>query len=137
MFLTLLPVLTATHFVPVVQKGMLCALTRPTLLTSAGSKAIYVIYIVRELPVMGPEMVTHPVKLEKKRMNKISYNLCCLFRRNVSVSSLRRSIYLINSPRKKQIIFLYYMAPRFSRAIVLKNTRPSKSLSRQIVFTEP
>ena len=65
MFLTVLPVLTVTHFVPVVQRGMFVTLTRPTPFTSAGSKATYVMYILRELPLMGPEMVTHPLKLAK------------------------------------------------------------------------
>lgn len=61
--LTWFPLLISMHVVPVVHRGILSCLTRPPMgTTSEGSKAIQVRYIV--LNNLGPEIATHPVKLQ-------------------------------------------------------------------------
>ena len=63
------------HCEPVVQKGTFLTLARPTPSTSADSKAIHVRWIASG-PFIGPDSVTHPVKLQAKLLVKTDV---CLF----------------------------------------------------------
>ena len=69
------------HCEPVVQKGTFVALARPTPSTSADSKAIHVRWIASGWRI-GPDSVTHPVKLQAKRSVKTRGRLFVYLHKN-------------------------------------------------------